>query len=330
MEGKRAAARRAMIAGRARFVVPPKTLLLLVLLFLTRNQRRCIHDEYGRIDPIKAQERSKPRANASAKRARPAEEDDMPSTAKKAKQESTSPMTQPAVFFDYDGDELMAQDDVMDAYDHVPFSQIDPGKHLPEADQAPQKQVLYASPPALQAESVDAKEIKTVSVSSSKPNTSLVSPPTSLADEMDGAQEGDAVQSVEGEVSTALHTPNSSSRHSSRQPRHVDRFAPDATTARAPKQSVRATSSTIGARKTTPVPASTRKPSSRPSSSHAKKSSPMYEKHFHRHAPTSLSPRQHKHSQHVIGDEDADEESLRLIRELQEQEFSLRKRSTRV
>jgi hypothetical protein len=31
----------------------------------------------------------------------------------------------------------------------------------------------------------------------------------------------------------------------------------------------------------------------------------MYEKHFHRHAPTSLSPRQHKHSQHVIGDEDA-------------------------
>lgn len=254
----------------------------------------------------------------------------MPSTAKKAKQESTSPMTQPAVFFDHDGDELMAQDDVMDAYDHVPFSQIDPGKHLPEADQAPQKQVLYASPPALQAESVDAKEIKTVSVSSSKPNTSLVSPPTSLADEMDGAQEGDAVQSVEGEVTTALHTPNSSSRHSSRQPRHVDRFAPDATTARAPKQSVRATSSTIGARKTTPVPASTRKPSSRPSSSHAKKSSPMYEKHFHRHVPTSLSPRQHKHSQHVIGDEDADEESLRLIRELQEQEFGLRKRSTRV
>jgi F-box/leucine-rich repeat protein 10/11 len=295
-----------------------------------KSKRRCIHDEYGRIDPIKAQERSKPRANASAKRARPAEEDDMPSTAKKAKQESTSPMTQPAVFFDHDGDELMAQDDVMDAYDHVPFSQIDPGKHLPEAEQAPQKQVLYASPPALQAESVDAKEIKTVSVSSSKPNTSLVSPPTSLADEMDGVQEGDAVQSVEGEVSTALHTPNSSSRHSSRQPRHVDRFAPDATTARAPKQSARATSSTIGARKTTPVPASTRKPSSRPSSSHAKKSSPMYEKHFHRHAPTSLSPRQHKHTQHVLGDEDADEESLRLIRELQEQEFGLRKRSTRV
>ncbi|KAJ5205773.1 Zinc finger PHD-type [Penicillium cf. griseofulvum] len=296
-----------------------------------KSKRRCIHDEYGRIDPIKAQERSKPRANASAKRARPAEEDDMPATAKKAKQESTSPTTQPAVFFDHDGDELMAQGDLMDAYDHEPFSQIDSGKPLPEADEAAQNQTLYASPPpAFQAESVDAKGLNSVSVSSSKPTTSLVSPPTSLADEMDGVQEGDAVQSVEGEVSTALHTPNSSSRHSSRQPRHVDRFAPDASTARGPKPAARASSSTIGARRTTPVTASTRKPSSRPSSSHAKKSSPMYEKHFHRHAPTSLSPRQHKHTHHITGDEDADEESLRLIRELQEQEFGLRKRSTRV
>ncbi|KAJ5169300.1 uncharacterized protein N7500_002083 [Penicillium coprophilum] len=296
-----------------------------------KSKRRCIHDEYGRIDPIKAQERSKPRANASAKRARLAEEDDVPVTVKKAKQESTSPMTQPAVFFDHDGDELMTQGDLIDAYDHEPLSQIEPGKHLPVADEAPQNQPLYASPPpAFQTESADAKDLNPVPVPSSKPNTSLVSPPTSLADEMDGVQEGDAVQSVEGEVSIALHTPNSSSRHSSRQPRHVDRFAPDASTARAPKSAARATSSTIGDRKTTPVPASTRKPSSRPSSSHAKKSSPMYEKHFHRHAPTSLSPHQHKHTHHITGDEGADEESLRLIRELQEQEFGLRKRSTRV
>ncbi|KAI2731743.1 hypothetical protein DTO013F2_10625 [Penicillium roqueforti] len=186
-----------------------------------KSKRRCIHDEYGRIDPIKAQERSKPRANASAKRARPAEEGDMPASAKKAKQESTSPMTQPAAFFDHDGDEMMAQGDLMDAYDHEPFSQID--KHLPKAAEAPQNQALYASPPAFQAEPVEAKDLNSMSVSSSKPNTSLVSPPTSLVDEMDGVQEGDAVQSVEGEVSTALHTPNSSSRHSSRQPRHVDR-----------------------------------------------------------------------------------------------------------
>ncbi|KAJ5779176.1 hypothetical protein N7457_006896 [Penicillium paradoxum] len=300
-----------------------------------KSKRRCIHDEYGRIDPIKAQERSKPRANASAKRARAADEDDMLVTAKKTKQESTSPMVQPALFFDHDGDELMAQADLMDVYDREPANQIDPtSEHIPGPDEEPQDQALYASPPALQADSIDAKDVKsvpeTMPVSSSKPNASLVSPPTSLADEMDGVHEGDAVQSVEGEVSTALHTPNSSSRHSSRQPRHVDRFAPDASATRAPKPAARATFSNIGARKTTPVPPSSRKPSSRPSSSHAKKSSPMYEKHFTRQAPTSLSPRQHKHNQHLTGDEDADEESLRLIRELQEQEFGLRKRSTRV
>ena len=241
-------------------------------------------------------------------------------------------MAQPAVFFNHDdGDEQMAQSELIEAYDHEPIDRVHPRKRLPEVGEAPQGEAMYASPPAFQAESVDAKDLNSMSVSSSKPNASLVSPPTSLADEMDGVQEGDAVQSVEGEVSTSLHTPNSSSRHSSRQPRHVDRFAPEATTARGPKPAARATSSTIGARKTTPPPpSSTRKPSSRPSSSHAKKSSPMYEKHFHRHAPTSLSPRQHKHTQHLTGDEDADEESLRLIRELQEQEFGLRKRSTRV
>ncbi|CAG8143715.1 unnamed protein product [Penicillium salamii] len=296
-----------------------------------KSKRRCIHDEYGRIDPIKAQERSKPRANASAKRARPAEEEGSPATAKKTKQESTSPMTKPAVFFNHgDGDEQMPQPGLMEPFGHEPIMNVDSSKHLPEAGDALQSEALYVSPPTFQPESMDAKDLDAVPVSSSKPDTSLVSPPTSLADEMDVVQEGEAVQSVEGEVWAALNTPNSSSRHSSRQPRHVDRFVPEPIVTRAPKPAAHAPS-TIGVRKRTPPPpSSTRKPSSRPSSSHAKKSSPMYEKHFHRHAPTSLSPRQHKHTQQLTGEEVGDEESLRLIREIQEQEFGLRKRSTRV
>lgn len=181
-------------------------------------------------------------------------------------------------------------------------------------------QALYASPPVLHVDSVDIKDAHAMSVSS-KPTTSLVSPPTSLADEMDVVQDGEPLASVEGEACTALHTPNSSSRHSSRQPRHVERFVPEAT---APRPSKHATSSTL--RRTTPGPSSSgRKPSSRPSSSHAKKSSPMVEKRFERHATTSLSPHQSKHGKHRIED-DADAESLRLIRELQEEEFGLRRR----
>jgi F-box/leucine-rich repeat protein 10/11 len=239
-------------------------------------------------------------------------------------------MARPAVFYNNDG-EPIAQPEFVDAYDHKPIHYADSSKPQLKSDDAPQGEALYASPPAFQPDSGDGKDLNSISMSSSKPATSLVSPPTSLADETDVVQEGDAVQSVEGETSTTLHTPNSSSRHSSRQPRHVDRYAPDVTASRVSKPVGRATSSTIGVRKTTPAPpSSARKPSSRPSSSHAKKSSPMYEKHFNRQAPTSLSPRQHKHTQHITGDEDADEESLRLIRELQEQEFGLRKRSTRV
>lgn len=239
-------------------------------------------------------------------------------------------MTKPAVFFNHgDGDEQMPQSGLMEPFGHEPIMNVDSSKHLPEEGDALQSEALYVSPPTFQPESMDAKDLDAVPVSSSKPDTSLVSPPTSLADEMDVVQEGEAVQSVEGEVWAALNTPNSSSRHSSRQPRHVDRFVPEPIVTRAPKPAAHAPSA-IGVRKRTPPPPSTRKPSSRPSSSHAKKSSPMYEKHFHRHAPTSLSPRQHKHTQQLTGEEVGDEESLRLIREIQEQEFGLRKRSTRV
>ncbi|KAJ5101508.1 hypothetical protein NUU61_003730 [Penicillium alfredii] len=279
-----------------------------------KSKRRCIHDEYGRIDPIKAQERSKPRANASAKRVRPAEDDGMPATVKKTKQESTSPITRPAIF---DHGERKGLIDYAESQLPVPSDM--------EASEAAQGHDLYASPPVFQANSVEAKALNSVSVSSSKPTASLVSPPTSLADETDGIQEGDAVASVEGEASTALHTPNSSSRHSSRQPRHFE-----ASTARASKTSGRPTSSTAIHRTTPAPPAASKKPSSRPSSSHAKKSSPMVEKRFDRHAASSLSPGQSsKHAKHPIGEGDTDAESLRLIRELQEQEFGLRKRSTR-
>lgn len=183
---------------------------------------------------------------------------------------------------------------------------------------------LYASPPAFHADLIEGKDVTSMSVSS-KPTASLVSPPTSLADEMDVVQDGEALASVEGEAPNALHTPNSSSRHSSRQPRHGERPAQEATANRVSKPVSIPASAPI--RRTTPAFAtSSKKPSSRPSSSHAKKSSPMVERHFERHAPNSLSPHQLKHAKHFIGEEDTDAESLRLIRELQEEEFGLRRR----
>ena len=168
--------------------------------------------------------------------------------------------------------------------------------------------LTYASPPAFHAESVDAKDPNAMSVSS-KPTTSLVSPPTSLADEMDVTQDGEALTSVESEAPT-LHTPNSSSRHSSRQPRHAERFAPETTLSRPSKPAPRPAPTAM--RRTTPGPLmpSTKKPSSRPSSSHTKKSSPMVEKRFERHMASSLSPNQtSKHMKGLIDEENTDAES---------------------
>ncbi|KAJ5214831.1 hypothetical protein N7468_010510 [Penicillium chermesinum] len=289
-----------------------------------KSKRRCIHDEYGRIDPIKAQERSKPRGTATAKRPRPNEDESTPVTVKKTKQESTSPIAHPAFLSHGGTDAHMAP--MVPPYGHngVAYHNIDRITAEPiKESEVYLDQKMYASPPAFHADSVEAKDPSLLSASS-KPTASLVSPPTSLADEMDVVPEGEAIASVEGEVSTALQTPNSSSRHSSRQPRHLERHLPDATVSRVPKPTTKPATSTT--RRTPGPPSSAKKPSSRPSSSYAKKSSPMAERLFERHATASLSPHQSKHSNHFANEEGPDAESLRLIRELQEAEFGLRRR----
>ncbi|KAJ5988188.1 hypothetical protein N7481_003398 [Penicillium waksmanii] len=164
-----------------------------------KSKRRCIHDEYGRIDPIKAQERSKPRNTTSAKRPRTNDDDTVP-VPKKTKQESTSPIVNQGQFdlgqADSKEEVLQAvpvtyENEALDPHDHSSAYQF-PSAHMEE--DMPVNQSLYASPPVFHAESVDMKDANSVSVSS-KPTASLVSPPTSLADEMDVVQDGEPMTS---------------------------------------------------------------------------------------------------------------------------------------
>ncbi|KAF7589097.1 JmjC domain-containing histone demethylation protein 1 [Aspergillus hancockii] len=314
-----------------------------------KSKRRCIHDEYGRIDPVKAQERSKPRAAASAKRPRSNEEDFHLTPNKRPKQESTSPVARSA-HLNREGDILDSQAARSFAHLHQP-SDFDatPLSETSRANQnilqqsgmtasekePPVAQTSYASPPTFQTDDVVTKEVNSASVP--QPAVSLVSPPTSLADETDVPQDH---ADAEREHSAVLETPTSNARHSSRQPRHVDRYIPEVHVVKPIKSSVytptaRRSSfggSSTGTRRTTPGPSSGSKKSlSRPSSSHAK--TPTTDKKFDRHT-ISLSPGQsskHPKRERTTGtDGEPDAESMRLIRELQEQEFGLRKRSTRV
>lgn len=249
-------------------------------------------------------------------------------TTKKTKQESSSPMARPLVLIQNDPktEPRPAVEVAIPADKAFGYAVARHDESQPVNEGAHQK--LYASPPAYHADSTDVKNSKSQSVSS-KPTTSLVSPPTSLIDEMDVMPDGEAVVSVEIGAPPALHTPNSSSRHSSRQPRHVEKLATEGATSRVPKSASRVNSTNLRRTTPRPLPAS-KKPSSRPSSSYAKKSAPMVEKRFDRKVASSLSPHQtSKHTKHHITEDDPDAESLRLIRELQEEEFGLRKRSTR-
>ncbi|KAJ5474985.1 JmjC domain-containing histone demethylation protein 1 [Penicillium diatomitis] len=280
-----------------------------------KSKRRCIHDEFGRVDPIKAQERSKPRGTAASKRPRPNEDEAVSAPSKKAKQESVSPNIHPLQYEDYQATAVLH--DAQSAYDVLSHSHVQSSL---VADVVTVGQALYASPPVAHVDSMDIKDTSALAAPENPTSTSLVSPPTSLVDEMDTVQDSEPVTSVESEALGALHTPNSSSRHSSRQPRHVERLVGEMPSSRSLHSATRP-----GASQVIPGPSTARKSSPRPSSSHAKKSSPMVEKHFDRHATTSLSPRQSKHNKNRTK-EDADAESLRLIRELQEEEFGLRRR----
>ncbi|KAE8145381.1 hypothetical protein BDV25DRAFT_71557 [Aspergillus avenaceus] len=309
-----------------------------------KSKRRCIHDEYGRIDPVKAQERSKPRATASAKRARPNEGGFGLSTTKRPKQESMSPMARPT-HLNHEEEIFDIQESRASFQRALDFDAVAP-PNISDANQdvaqqstllavekeVPVAQTSYASPPTFQADdNIVTKEISSASVP--KPTASLVSPPTSLADETDVPQ--DSVD-VQGEQQTILQTPTSNSRHSSRQPRLVDRYAPEVHIVKPTKSStytpiVRRSSfngSSAGMRRTTPGPSSGSKKSlSRPSSSHAK--TPTVDKKAASTSPGQSS--KHAKRERTTGaDEGPDAESMRLIRELQEQEFGLRKRAARV
>lgn len=396
-------------------------------------QRRCIHDENGKVDPFKAAEPSKPRGSSSNKR--PARlSDEMSASAKKSKVDDTEddtvlvgqaqsalaeasneqavqeddsnalidPSLRPAI------QQLQAATDVMTQSAHDMSEAAGPG---PQADIASIGSPLEAPTQAKLTIHIDpqlqpSNSIKTepnpaaLATSSSQISAnSLVSPPDSLHNDHDDDfpptdKNPDINKSVEmnGEggsndsTSNPLQTPKSAaSRHSSRQPKPVDRYVPDAAENIA-KQT--ATTSNIPAIKKEPRRASSSGASvattsnsnsnagegghkSRRASSHAASTSTaasttstsggflagqqqQQQQQANTATATSSSPSSLSSAStgaaqgHSIGEAagglgpeqegqgqgqgqlemeaDADEESLRLIRALQEEEFGLRRR----
>lgn len=218
---------------------------------------------------------------------------------------------------------------------HAPDSISQPQNSPPDV----QISESYASPPALKPDrpsKVGADSPQTAPVGANEKITSLVSPPISLSDDMESAvsQFNNSPNiSLPDQRSSHVHTSPSTiliddpSVKISLQASHVQsETLPDLSpTIEPPVRRSRTKLSSPTNSPPKPAHVSALKSPRRP-----RRTSPLSD----RKPPgrQSLDDQSHRHSkasQRDLMEVDADPESLRLIKELQEQEFSLRKRATR-
>ena len=362
-------------------------------------QRRCIHDELGRVDPAKAAEPSKPRGSAAAKRPLRPSDDQGQSPTKRPELENGVPSSEtetilvgqaqsalaaelhdeqneqadfeslidPALMMDtpsapprpqpFLGDaiqQLRAATDAMtrstqdiaasrnagnehrpispdtrDADANIMQANLDDGNQLPAM---PQAEIPFKPEPSL---------VKMPSAASQTPAGSLASPPDSLFQDADfsptAMTNGELTKSIEtyGGGSdfggNPLHTPSSDSRHSSRQPKQIDRYVPNAaSTSQKPATedagySRRASSSGISA--LTSIDGKSRR-SSDVSVRAGETPATVIGQNIKAETPTSENRRVSR-GRSSFGDPDMDEESLKLIRALQQEDLGLRRRGAR-
>ncbi|WEW57967.1 JmjC domain-containing histone demethylation protein 1 [Emydomyces testavorans] len=323
-----------------------------------KSKRRCIHDESGKVDPVKAQERAKPRTGSMK---RPRSSDDSSYLSKKPKfnemderQEKLSPnwkraeqgIVQTTVDANHGAELLVGNQTDSRNLEHEPPDQLSKPATNGNAD----GQSLPASP-VINAK-LDAPS-QTAAAPALAPADSLVSPPTSLLDDTDGVV--DHANHVPGEQTVSIG--NEHDKECT-----LDVNTPASTSPKTPRPTVsegasaeiektEATSpNTVEEHVISSPPAdfssTLTKPPSRPSSSHKSKQFMVKElKQIHTPAEKKGSPsrgrqntspsspqrrsKSRKRDRVSFAEVDADEESLKLIKELQEQEFGLRKRTVR-
>ena len=211
-------------------------------------------------------------------------------------------------------------------------NELEDGKELP--DPAP-----AGAPSNTQPSSVNLP-----SGASQTPAGSLASPPDSLLQDADFSPRvmanGVLTKSIETNGGgsefggNTLHTPSSASRHSSRQPKQIDRYVPDAASASQASQRPasedrgydrRASSSGLSA--LTSIDGQSRR-SSNVSVPARDTPATMVGQNIKAETPTSGNRRVSR-GRTSLGDPNMDEESLKLIRALQQEDLGLRRRGAR-
>ncbi|KIX03712.1 uncharacterized protein Z518_07265 [Rhinocladiella mackenziei CBS 650.93] len=208
-----------------------------------KSKRRCVHDEYGRIDPAKAAEPSKPRGSTSTKR--PARLSDESAHIKKARMDidSLDDLIDPALT---NGDVSQTATEAVEEDFHTPGPFNDNENHVEVNGAYPAQNATFGEQsakdvgvehvpvdPALEAMAAPAPEQLTIKTEvdqveegnltdagdldsiASKRNTTFSTPgPIRTGSSVNGDDSGGA-------------NPTPRSRHSSRQPKQVERYTPE-------------------------------------------------------------------------------------------------------
>lgn len=323
-----------------------------VTIFLSRyqihdthlQQRRCIHDESGRIDPQKAQERSKPRVSGTfLKRASPDDDIENDGSARDG-QDTDSKSTR--------GENVQTSLETTFTAESVTSSPKGHDDALLKSVKPPSQGPMprsYASPPALKPDPIPspgADGPPTLPVTD-KTTANLVSPPTSLSDDM----EATSSRVDESSNITLYNQPSSHVHTSPPSPLVINEPSVKLGSGQTPHDQPRDPSDTspttnfkvlisrpevlLQANFTSePSPEITGRVNSTKSLRGQHQISPVSDGqiigHPNQEDNSLQSPTRHsKAAQRDRSEVNTDPESLRLIRELQEQEFGLRKRATR-
>ncbi|KAL1953271.1 hypothetical protein VTO42DRAFT_3333 [Malbranchea cinnamomea] len=297
-----------------------------------KSKRRCIHDEAGQIDPQKAQERVQTRTpGVLLKQVNSEDENENESFTKDSQDVSLKDDPEGS------SQKLFIPSSYVDA---MPFSTKDCDSTLKPAEPDAQVQIhgSYASSLALKPDSVASRE-NVATFTTPTTNASLVSPPTSLPDDIESAPprvDGCLTISTHDKPSSRICAPSLlrplndvAAAETSPSPRfHVQHED----TNEMPTAGTRDFASLDGL--TFPVVTVTeqtaqRWPSFRSSRGGSAKISLSTGRQNQDGSCLRSTSRNPKVMQRDKSRLNADPESLRLIRELQEQEFSLRKRATR-
>ncbi|KIW41221.1 uncharacterized protein PV06_06796 [Exophiala oligosperma] len=208
-----------------------------------KSKRRCVHDEYGRVDPAKAAEPSKPRGSSSSKRPSRPSDDNGPNKRVKMSDESMDDLIDPSLV---NGESLLFGQEILEESFHTPGAFVenaiddsdDASRHMENgmddvqpADDGDGEDEMPIDPSLME---IAVQATETVNIKNEHEAGDVVMVDGDVAEATTSRNNSAFAtpgpiktgSSVNGDYS-AIASSTPGSRQSSRQPKQVERYTPE-------------------------------------------------------------------------------------------------------